>query len=334
MPLSKLPRELVRTIGDNMPIATLSRFLRTCHSLHELLSPAFIARITTEKLSFTVLTRGIELGYLSTVRLALDHDAPWHLGGDSPGCYNTFEAACNRCSNRFEDACNRCYNPFGDVCYRCYKVFGDVCNHAFQDLPLDIVDAMIKHYGLAVFTADAEPGSGCHHFDPLTRATRDNNLALVTLLLEAGASPDRREQLGTCKCPLDFAGKHGSAESAELLIKHGARVSGRSLSYAMNYRNWDVAAMFVRDMEMVWLQGFPWSRSFPLGERTLEDIKAWVDGGKVYLDKRVEEKVSWKIPKREMWLKKKNAYAEAYAEAEAEAAAYEKRVKEAVEEVA
>lgn len=283
MSLSKLPRELVLTIGDNMPIAALSRFLRTCHSLHELLSPALTARITTEKLSSTVLRRGINLSHLPTVRLALDHDAPWHTTDHLRGCYNAFEDAC-------EQAC--------------------------QGTNLDIVDAMIKHYGLTILTADEERQCRCLHFNPLTDAIRGDNLALVTLLLEAGAPPDRNVSYGSYKSPLDFAGKYGSTETAEVLIKHGACVSGRSLSYAMNSRNWNVAAVFVRAMETEWLQAFPWSRSFPLGDRTPGEIKSWLEGGKAYLEKRMEEETAWRIAEREKSLRAKEA--EAVAEVDEE----------------
>lgn len=131
----------------------------------------------------------------------------------------------------------------------------------------------------------------------------------MTLLLEAGALPDRNVSYGSCKSPLDFAGKYGSTETAEVLIKHGACVSGRSLSYAMNSSNWNVAAVFVRAMETELLHGFPWSRSFPLGGKTPGEIKAWLEGGKAYLEKRMEEETAWRIAKREKRLREMEAEA-------------------------
>lgn len=46
MSLSKLPRELMLDVANNLPTVFLSRLRRTCNSLYLLLWPELTARIT------------------------------------------------------------------------------------------------------------------------------------------------------------------------------------------------------------------------------------------------------------------------------------------------
>lgn len=84
---------------------------------------------------------------------------------------------------------------------------------------------------------------------------------------------------------LAFAAKYGSAEIAEVLIEHGARVdrADRSLCYAVDSGRWDVARVLLREGVSVWEHLFEWSHYCPLSERTPEQIDAWVAAGEVYM---------------------------------------------------
>lgn len=266
MSLSKLPCELILTVSDNLPVADLSRLLRACHSLHDLLSPALTARITTEKLAATILRRGIQRNNLSTVHLALAHNAALHIPGDNMECSCALEEACDR-------------------------------SH------LDIVEAIIKHYGPKILSENPDPDGLYSHVNPLEGAIRQNNLALTTLLLEHGARANRTVWYGypsSDKSPLDFAGEYGSDEIAEVLIKHGANVDDAylSLAYAMNRGSWGVAAVLLREGVDVWEPDFPWSASCPLGERSPEEIEAWVEGGKAYIEECRRENLESSIAER------------------------------------
>lgn len=214
MSLSKLPPELLLAVGDNLPVASLSRLLRTCRSLQQLLGPALTSRITTENLACTVLERGIGTGHLPTVQLALAHNPAWHTFNEHGHCYSAMEHACDRRS-------------------------------------LDIVRALITHYGCTILTDNQKSNGRYCHDDPLHNAIRGNNLALTTLLLEGGSPANQTVWYGypsSDKSPLDFAGKYASAEIVEVLVEHGAEVghAGRSLSYAVQHGRWDVARALVR----------------------------------------------------------------------------------------
>lgn len=251
MSLSKLPRELILAVGDILPIASLSQFLRTCRSLHQLLWPALTTRINTENLASSVLLRGIGSHHLPTVNLALAHNAAWHTR-DKFG----------QCSSALANACG--------------------LEH------LEIVSLLITHYGPTILTDNQTPSGDFCHDDPLLNAVRWNNLELTTLLLRSGAPTNLTVWYGypsSNKSPLDYAAKYGSAPVAEVLIKYGADVSGAcsSFSYAVRHERWDVARVLLREGVMLRGYGFEWSNEAPLGTRTPSEIEAWLTAGAVYM---------------------------------------------------
>lgn len=246
MSFSKLPQELVLTIGQYLPTTLLGRLLCTCHSFHRLLGPELTTRITTERLASTILYRGIRNNHLPTVHLALAHNAAWNTRNDGEQGYGALVEACNL---------NR----------------------------LDIVDTLLTHYGPRILTEIHHPDDNYYEPNPLETAIRCNNLARTTFLLERGAAANRIVSHGhliSDKSPLDCAAKYGSAEIAEVLIKHGADVrhAGRSLLYAVMNKRWDVAEVLLREGVSVWERHLPWSDS-SLGERSPENIEAWVANG-------------------------------------------------------
>lgn len=141
MSLSLIPPELILTIADNLPSTSLNSLLRTCHSLHTLLSPFLTKRITTENLATSLLKRGISRNHLPTVLLALAHNASWHAPyKDHFGsCYNALRAACDK-------------------------------NH------LAVVAALLTHYGVGEIVQ-----SGCYHPLETALMTNDLALATVLL---------------------------------------------------------------------------------------------------------------------------------------------------------
>lgn len=247
MSLSKLPRELMLDIVTYLPTAILSRLQQTCLSLHDFLGPVLTARITTENLASTVLACGIRNNHIPTVRLAIAHDASWHVLGPDRVCYSAVEHACG-------------------------------LGHT------DILAALIGHYGAGILTDfhRADKSYYCHP-NPLETALRTGNLALTTLLLENGFPANRviwyrqYEQ-----SPLDFAAKHGSAEIIEALFRHGAQMGsdGHCLGYAVENERWDVVSALLREGAPVWPPFFKWAPRFPLSPRSKEEIEAWVAGGK------------------------------------------------------
>lgn len=266
MSISKLPRELMLDVANNLPTVFLSRLHRTCHSLHQFLGPVLTARITTENLASTVLASGITDNHLPTVHLALAHNAPWHMVKDRD-CYSAVEHAC-------------------------------------QNGHTEIVAALIAHYGPRILSDYHNPNKTyyCHN-NPLETALRGNNLVLTTLLLEHGLPANRIIWYRWCdKTPLDFAGKYGSAEIVELLIKYGADVlqDGRCLCYAVEYERWDVVKVLLRQGVWVWPPSFDWSDRFPLSSRSPEQIEAWVAGGIAYMDQHGYEGVSRSVAAREI----------------------------------
>lgn len=90
-----MPAELLLTIADNLPTASLSRFLRTTQSLHIFLTPVLTKRISTEHLGRSILKSGITHNHLPTVHLALAHSARWHSKPKRGPCYNALKAACD-----------------------------------------------------------------------------------------------------------------------------------------------------------------------------------------------------------------------------------------------
>lgn len=252
MSLSKLPRELILTVADTLPTASLSRLLRTCHSLYQFLGPALITRITTEQLAGAILSSGITHHHLPTVQLGLAHNAAWHTESENGDCYSAFEHACD------------------------------------SGL-IDIVAILISHYGPTIFTKYRRPDQTYCHNNPLETAIRSNDLALTTVLLEHGFPANRAvwdRYPNSDETPLDFTAKYGSAKIAEALIKHGADASGagRSLSYAVENARWDVAKVLLREGVSVWAPAFKWTDRFPLGSRSPDEIEAWVKGGMQYID--------------------------------------------------
>lgn len=268
MPLSTLPQELILAVGDNLPVASLSCLLRTCHSLHQLFGPALADRITTEQLASTILQRGIRNNHLPTVHLALAHEAAWHTWDEGGRCYCALAEACR-------------------------------LNH------LDIVDTLIKHYGPTILTDNQDPEGSYCHINPLEVAIRCNNLPLTTLLLEGGAPATRTVTYLSDKSPLDYAGKYGSAEIAEVLIKHGAEVvhAGRSLCYAVESGRWGVADVLLREGVSVWVRELPWTHSCCLGESSAEDIAAWVASGEAQMQRCMDAAIA----RRERGLKEMDA---------------------------
>lgn len=251
MSLSKLPRELILDIGESLPTSSLSCLLQTCHSLQQLLWPALTTRITTENLESSVLQWGIQHNLFPTVELALAHNATWH----------TQEVRAN------------CYSALADACGR---------NH------LDIVAALLTHFGPSIVRTNEQPNGQFCHVNQLEVAIRSNNLACTTLLLEGGALANRTMWYGfrgNDKSMLGLAAMYRSAEIAEVLIKHGAEVgrADRSLCYAVDNGRWDVVKVLLREAVSVWEHLFEWSDYCPLGERTPEEVEAWVAAGAAYM---------------------------------------------------
>ncbi|KAL0631460.1 hypothetical protein Q9L58_009670 [Maublancomyces gigas] len=214
------------------------------------------ARIATQQLASTVLQWGIRHNILPNVHLALAHNAAWHI----------------------EREHLRCYSALADACDRNY---------------LDIIAVLITHYGPTIHT-NQRPGGGYCHVNQLEVAIRCNNLARTTLLLEGGAAANRTiwyGYKGTDKTPIGLAAMYGSAEIAEVLIKHGAKVqfADRSLCYAVDSGRWDVAKVLLREGLSLWENLFEWSEHCPLGERTAEEIEAWVVSGAAYMLQDSEE---------------------------------------------
>lgn len=95
-----------------------------------------------------------------------------------------------------------------------------------------------------------------------------------------------------------------------------------------------MAAVLLREGVMVWVRHFPWSGSCPLGERSLGEIQAWVQGGRAYMEecsrkddlaKRIARREK-RIARREKRLREQEAEAKAKSEEkeeEAEAQAVE-----------
>lgn len=168
---------------------------------------------------------------------------------------------------------------------------------------LDIVSLLISHFGHTILTDNQTPSGDYCHEDPLLLAVRANNLALTTLLLEAGASPIQTVWYGypiSDKSPLDCAGKYGSAPVAEILIKYGAEVkyASRSLSYAVRHENWDVARVLLRGGVHVWEPNYEWAGRAPLGDRSPEEIEAWLDAGASYMEQCRESEMARYMKKR------------------------------------
>lgn len=257
MSLSKIPRELVLAVADNLSIGSLSHLIRTCRSFHLLLQQALISRITTEELASTILRYGILQNHLPTVHLALAHNAAWHT-----------------------------YHKFGD----CSNALADACH----DNRLDIVTALITHFGPEILTVNDTPDGDYCHKNELLFAVRFNNLALTTLLLESGMPAKRARLYGypsRDEDPLDLAGMYGSAEIAEVLIKYGAdaQQATSSLHHAVRCGNWGVAKVLLREGVVGWDSEFEWSGRFPLGGRSSGEIDAWVTGGIEYMTRCREE---------------------------------------------
>lgn len=250
MSISKLPRELMLDVVDQLSIESLSRLLCTCHSLHQLLGPALDARIATQQLASSILEWGIRHNILPNVHLALARNAAWHIEGEHGLCYSALA-----------DACDRNY--------------------------LEIIAVPMTHYGPTIHI-NLTPSGGYCHVNQLEVGIRCNNLARTTLLLEGGASPNRKiwyGYKGNDKTPIGIAAMYGSAEIAEVLIKHGAEVqyADRSLCYAVDSGRWDVAKVLLREGPSLWENLFEWSERCPLGGRTAVEIEAWVVSGAAYM---------------------------------------------------
>lgn len=77
---------------------------------------------------------------------------------------------------------------------------------------------------------------------------------------------------------LDFAVQHGTVEVVELVIKYGADVAGadNTLARALHRGRLDTAAVLLRHGVVVTNRVFEWSDDYPLGERSADEIEAWI----------------------------------------------------------
>lgn len=252
MSLSNLPRELIFTIADHLPTNSLGRLLRTCQSMRSLLAPALTTRIRTEDLASEILLNGIHHNNLLTVHLALAHDAAWHTETDrNMNCCS----AILRASKRGQ---------------------------------LNIVAALIAHYGPTILTDnDRADGTYCHQ-SPLECAIHRKDLALTTLILEHGASANRTRSY-SCpdrdRQPLEVAAKYATAEIVEVLIKHGADLgrAHRSLFYAIKNEKWDMVRVLLREGIPVANGEFMWCSGLTNDKRTPDEVEAFVVGAQRYL---------------------------------------------------
>lgn len=123
MSLSLIPPELILTVTDNLPTASLNCLLRTCQSLRALLAPVLTKRITTERRATSILKRGIRHHHLPTVHLALAHKAYWHATrkGRRESCYNALHAACVSHQLDIVAALLTHYGPSMVIESRCYN---------------------------------------------------------------------------------------------------------------------------------------------------------------------------------------------------------------------
>lgn len=265
MSLSKLPRELLLLIADNLRTPSLARLLRTCRSLQSILVQALTTRITTEHLASSILFAGIDRNHLPTVQLALSHKAAWHTS-----------------NGRFP---NRCRSAILEAC---------------QSRQFDIVVALIAHYGPTILTDnDTADGYYCHD-GPLEHAIRRSDLAFTTVLLEHGAPANLAVSDGYTrrgKLPIELAAKYGSAMIVEALLKHGARLEGarHALRYAVKAGNWDVARVLLRNGVSVSERDFGCCVGYAHHRRTLEEVEAFVIGGRRFMMKLWQEDMAKRV---------------------------------------
>lgn len=189
--------------------------------------------------------------------LALAHEADWHTFNDYRRCTSALELACE--SNR-----------------------------------LDIVAAVLTHFGPTIHDSHTADGSYCHQ-NELEVAIRVNNVGLATL---HGASANRVVWYGALdsdKSPLDLAAKYGSSKIAEALLKYGADVvvAHHSLQYAVETGRWVVATVLLLNNSRIWEPAFPWRESCPVGKRTIEQVEGWVEGGIRDMEDCNSEEMTW-----------------------------------------
>lgn len=179
--LSKRPHEIVLTIADQLPTASVGHLHATCDSLHMGLSHILTSRITTECLEVSILFHGIQENFLPTVHLALTHKAQWHTYTTPGNCYSAIIKACK-------------------------------LGH------LTIIVAVIAHYGPTILTDKGIDDACCCNQSPLSYALNNNDLALTTLLLQSGIPGHWPAAWWILDQPLTLAAKFGSPAIAQVLV--------------------------------------------------------------------------------------------------------------------
>lgn len=241
----KLSRELVLDIAAHVPTPSLSHLTRTCQSLHVLLMPTLISRITTNHLASEILLHGIQQNYLPTIHLALIHKANWHTYIDNGTCVSAILEATK------------------------------LGNHT-------IITTLIVHYGPAIFVEMSTAVGGQCHQSPLAYALHQNDLVLTTLLLESGAPANRDTCCWLMTPLLTIAVKQGTVDIVEKMILHGAdlQFDDRPLYYAVLNKKWDTAKVLLREGAKISKGVFRWSRAASIGRRTEVEVEVFVAGAK------------------------------------------------------
>lgn len=202
-----MPPELILTITDNLPTASLNCLLRTCQSLRALLAPVLTKRITTELRATTILRSGIKRHHLPTVHLALAHNPYWHAKrrGRNVGCFNALHAACVSKQLDIVAALLTHYGPGMATRSRCYNPLEDA----------------LKWNDIAMVTVLLENGVPV---DFLSR--REENETALVIAARCGRAP-----------MTELLVKHGAQ----------VQTDPECLLEALNSHHWDVVSVLLRE---------------------------------------------------------------------------------------